>query len=502
MALLGPTLWRSALLGAGLLSCVDASSIEWPKVAEPFQSRIFARECNHQLEVWAWDTEAPPALTSGRCESGLRYFLAHFEASLSELRIEPGPVRFEPCSPALGRRCTEEPLPSPGPEGLYAATPGSDGARVEWVQAERWPASIGERRFPRRNRCPEPVRKAHLVEGYLRFKAAFLDEERLLLMGEPSAPTGGPYFIHLFDTSLTELRAGGLPSAPNRGVFPYRGTNLEVDQTGRAFIGLSEPAAFLVVSPDGEHHLEPHPVEGRRAAQVALRPGARPAPELVVRDPAFSSELHFYGPLGWRPFDGRSQMVGQCTPDSRGRGQNAAMFWRNEDELIALPNGFEPEGRVDSSTTTPDGYWHVLDGRASWRRVSARQDNDCISRMAEIPGMGLVAVTKFPRFYQLRSDEWRELELSGLSRRLIEDELNDLVGIEHGFAFTREGKRFGYVVDGVVCDERAFDTTDLDVVLRSGRTVLVLGEARRDRESGEALGPTSIHVVDLEEPPQ
>lgn len=487
--------WLSAWALLGPVSCVDGAVETWPTAPEPTRSHIYVRQCGFDVFAWASDGgDAPPPLTVEPCERELVRAIAFFDRPLAELGYEPGRLVVGPCPASAGRRCTEEALSSPGAERLYSAV-GAEPS-PEWQASTSWPASIADLRFPRRNRCPTTRDRSMTTWSYQRFDAAFIDDERLVLMGEPPPPADGQHSLELYETSLTELLSVGLPDAPNRATFQRRGVSIQAGRDGTVFVGLREPPAILVVSPSGDQQLLPHGWADRSPMHLALRPGSEDAPEFAIRDVDFSAEIHLFGPAGWRHLNEPTRMEGRCTT-SGGGGQRASISWKNADELLVLPNATGRFRPTSSSTITPDGYWHVVAGEPRWERVELHEPGDCLARVVFVPAMGLLAVTRAPRFYVQADGLWRERPPSGLQLG-FDGGIIDIVPIEHGYAYTREGRRFGVVADGVLCEERALDNTDLNVILHRGSRLLVLGDAKREEGTGRLLSPSSIHVIDLE----
>ncbi len=499
-------------LMASLSACLDAVPLSFPAAEDPYQSGFFVEECQNAYRVWAFGPSEPGPTILDRCPGGDRYYVGYFQAELAELGLEPGPVNLGDCAPEDRLTCTGGELPRSASGEIFVATLQADGSLSDWSEAEAgWPREVAELRFPRRVRCPAFSHVAIYRDGYERFLGVFLDSERVVILGNPDATRPEtPASIHLFETTLSALRLGQLPEQPDAIIDGFQGISIAAHPvTKELYIGVGGTPLFLRGHLDGGLQAVTHPDPSRSAALLAVRPGSDEAEELVVRDPEISNELHFYRSGAWTPpFEDPvpGQMRGTCL-SVRGSGQRASLFWLDERELVAMPHSKKKPNRswVISATTTPDGYWHVTDGVPEWKRIPDRGEGDCLSLMADVPAVGLMAVTLTTRFYVRDPTGWREFEIRNLPRGAIDDELRRVAPIEHGFAYSREGHRFGYVADGVSCDELVLERNELDDIISSGANLLIFGDAPRTQSEGQGArltGAASINLIQLLEAPQ
>ena len=457
------------LLMAGPLACLDATALEFPTAPGPYQTRLFVRECGELHQVWVLAPSDPGPTLVDDCPLGGRYFVAYFASNPADLGLSRGSLELGTCAPDETLKCIETDLPNPEKGHLFSASRSANGALSAWEAATSgWPGEVAALRFRRPTGCPSYHRFSVDQGGYADFTGVFLDDERIVLMGDvdTTAPGAEPA-IHLFETTVSQLRDEEPLGDPTAKLEGLRGSSISAHPlTGELLIGISNQAFMLRGPASGELVPVPHRDPARYPALLAIRPVTDSSLDLVVRDARFPDELEFYAGNSWaEPYRDEEprQMVGTCiSPDFQ--GQRAAIFWINESELIAMPHALRPElrGPVSTSSTAPDGYWHVIDGRPSWRRVPGREEGDCLSVMLLTKDRGLVAVTERLQFLAQQPEGWRAFEVQRFVRGAIDEELRRVTPIEGGFAYTREGKRFGYVVDDVLCQETVLERNELN----------------------------------------
>ena len=484
-----------ALIPLLLAACVEGQRLDLPPAAAGVQTRLLLENCDGDFRATVHLPSDPGSVLVQRCESSREFVVLDYLEPPERLGWTVGPLAFDSCASKPGECCYEASIPLPDTPGRFHRAVHDFGGNLgAWKPETRWPETYPELLFPRRCYCPRFGRRQELqAVGYSALRLGVISEEKLLLVG--TRKIGDVTVSDVFETTLSALRADGLPLVPRHELLGFQAHSLDIDADGNFVIGNNLGPELVLGRYGGSltHLVVPDP--SARSTHFALSRASGSDVELIGMSEETAGRLYRYRAGAWEApiFDGRSSMQGRCAPPVTLR-QRAASLRISDREQVFMPTarGCLDDGRVCSATTAPDGFWHVVDGTPSWARVDKMEDS-CLAGFGHSPEFGIIVLTRWPRILQHVSGAWRDLvapELLGLGA--ADQEVRSVAAIPGGLLYTRQGGRLGAVVEGFVCPEVNLGfNRDLRFVHRVGDAVAI------DTEPGQS-DPTDARLYVFE----
>lgn len=486
--------WALLAACAGLLACVEGTAVSWPAAPPGAESALFVRQCGAELSVDAFELPSAPVPFVEHCGSDSVYWLVYLDSQLAARGLRPGPQETRGCDESTFACCREVSLPEPAAGFVFRArrfqgeTTFSEPAESELLG---WPSELAALRINRECRCPsQPPRVENRpADGYGKVRIARLEGEEFLVLairqpGDAELTRDADLFV----TTVSELRSSGFPETPFASITGSLPSDLAASLDGRYFVGQEIADGGLWQGRVGEppERVElpgDDPRSGPRL--VALRPGSGVEPELAITARARPEALVLYKAGAFSTYGRASDMVGRCR-DS-GRGQRAALVWRDEDELVAMPAEAREEWRVgqpDTSTNTPDGLWRLRDGQIRWERLP-KPEGECLTGLFWTETFGLLATTYRPRILRLDERGWTELvQPEDFPPLALAGELRSLVDWDGGLLYARGTGLIGFHSGDAHCFEERATLGRVEQLVRIGEVIVGAEDGANSRMSG------------------